>query len=89
MSIDIESTTLKIAILKPKSLTLYRNGNFCKGTQVSKIIAGGKVDASAVCTDFSRNSKLVVFGCFAVGQHANEGFFCYHRCIFLLACIHH
>ena len=52
----------------------YRNGNFCKETQFSKIIAGKKVDARAKQqkkTDgFSHMSvmaNLLCFGCFAAG----------------------
>ena len=35
-------------IVLPRNYGLYRNGNFCNGTQVSKIIAGGNVDARAI-----------------------------------------
>ena len=53
---------------------MNRNGNFCKGTCVSKVIAEIKVDARVEqqkkFTSFSRMSvmaSLLCFGCFAAG----------------------
>ena len=53
---------------------MNRNGNFCKGTCVSKAIAETKVDARVdkqkKFTGFSRMSamtNLLCFGCFAAG----------------------
>ena len=53
---------------------MNRNGNLCKGTQISKIIAETKVDAvlnnKKKFTGFSRMSvmaNLLCFGCFAAG----------------------
>ena len=34
--------------VKPRNYSFYKNGNFCKGTSDSKIIAGAKVDISLV-----------------------------------------
>ena len=53
---------------------MNRNGNFCEGTGISKIVARAYVDARAVLwkkfTGFSRMSvmaNLLCFGCFAAG----------------------
>ena len=53
---------------------MNRNGNFCKGTGVSKVIAETKVAARVEqqkkFTGFSRMSvkaNLLRFGCFAAG----------------------
>ena len=53
---------------------MNRNGNFCAGTGVSKVIAKTKVDARVEqqkkFTGFSRMSvmeNLLCFGCFAAG----------------------
>ena len=53
---------------------LTKNGNFCKGTRVSKIIARAKVDARAVLLkivhwflSYVCNRKFAAFGCFAPG----------------------
>ena len=53
---------------------MNRNGNFCKGTCVSKVIVVTKVDARGEqekkFTGFSRMSVmayLLCFGCFAAG----------------------
>ena len=68
--------------IQSRSCRLNRNGGFCKGTQVSKIIAGAKVDARAVSlkksTGFSRvfvTASLLRFGCFAAGQRVSGCFF--------------
>ena len=57
-----------------RNYKLQRNGNFCKGTQVSKIIPEVKADARVVqqekFTCFCRMSvmaNLLCFGCFAAG----------------------
>ena len=34
--------------VKPRNYSFYKNGNFCKGTSDSKIIAGAKVDINLV-----------------------------------------
>ena len=61
---------------------MSRNGNFCKGTRVSKIIVETKVDASVEqqkkFTGFSHMSvmaNLLRFGCFAAGQLVKEALF--------------
>ena len=41
-------TTLYVLALQSRNCGLYRNGNFCKGTYVCKIIARAEVDARAV-----------------------------------------
>ena len=53
---------------------MNRNGNFCEGTWVSKVIAETKVDARVKqekkFTGFSRKSvmaNLLCFECFAAG----------------------
>ena len=55
-------------------IDMNRNGNLCKGTCVSKVIAETKVharvDKQKKFTGFSRMSvmaKLLCFGCFAAG----------------------
>ena len=55
-------------------INMNRNGNFCKGTWVSEVIAETKVDACVErwkkFTGFSRMSvmaDLLCFGCFAAG----------------------
>ena len=77
-----ESTTLKTRTRRSRNYRLNRNGNFCKGTQVSKIIAGKYFDARAVLlkksTRFSCMSaiaSLLCFGCLAPGQNVNGCFF--------------
>ena len=67
---------------KFRNYRLNRNGNFCKGTQVSQIIAGAKVCALAVSlkqsTGFfcmSVTESLLCFGGFAAGKHVNGCFF--------------
>ena len=72
--------------LQARNCRLNRNGNFCKGNQVGKIIAVAKVDARVSplkeSTVFSRNvcnRNLLCFGCFAAGQHV-DGCFLFARC---------
>ena len=78
--------------MSPRNHSFYRNGNFCKGTAVEKIISGAKVAVrchkkfhwffSYVC-----NPKFAAFWCFAAGQYVNGFFFanidvfsiCLHR----------
>ena len=63
---------------KFRNYRLNRNGNFCKGAQISQYIAGAKVDARAVSlkkfTGFSCMSitaSLLCLGVFLPGQHVN------------------
>ena len=53
---------------------MNRNGNFCAGTRVSKVIAktkvGARVEQQKKFTGFSRMSvmaNLLCFGCFTAG----------------------
>ena len=55
-------------------IDMYRNGNFCTGTWVSKVIAktkvGARVEQHKKFTGFSRMSvmaNLLCFGCFTAG----------------------
>ena len=59
---------------------MNRNGNFCKGTCFSKVIAEAKVEQQKKFTGFSCMSVMANLLCFG-------GAFSSHRFIFLLACI--
>ena len=72
---------------------LNRNGNFCEGAWILKIIAKAKVDACAALlkqsTGFCRMSvtaSLLRLGALLRGN-LQMGAFSWHRCMFLLACI--
>ena len=65
---------LKASTYDQRIIDMNRNGNFCKATRVSKVIAKNKVDARVdkqkKSTGFSRMSvmaNLLCFGCFAAG----------------------
>ena len=48
VSLVRKETTLQIKKYKTRNYRYCRNGNLCKGTQVSKVIAEAKIDAFAV-----------------------------------------
>ena len=70
---QIEDNSKIISTNKQGIVDMNRNGNFCKGTWVSKIVAEAKVDARVVqrkkSTSFCSMSvmeNLLHFGCFAL-----------------------
>ena len=75
MSAQIQTTSI-VYFAHSRNWRLNRNRNFCKGTQVSKIISGAKVDARATglkkyigCSRMSVTA-ICCFGCFWTRVHS-------------------